>query len=267
MQLARFCPVGRDGPDTVVKVELAPVGKTQLARAGIEQREQLQGRLGFDRALIRPDGPDELRKPLAVGHGPVLDLGRYQRALQRYSRITVCPGRCDGVAKDLAGTFTTIPFFNNPCCLGGNTVQGGTLEYEETLFNIGVVLSPFTSGLFSGTDFFAGFSQGFTVNDFGRALRATTVGSIEAFAVEAQVIDSYEIGVRSDFGKVQTSLVGYVSESELGSSFNAATLELVRAPEEVWGLEFSLDAQPSDKWRWGSSVAWIDGETPQMPQV
>ena len=102
MQLARFCPVGRDGPDTVVKVELAPMGQAQLARAGIEQRQQLQGRLGFDRALMRSDGPDELRKPLTVGNGgPVLSLGCDQRPLQRYSGVTVCPGRCDGLAKAL----------------------------------------------------------------------------------------------------------------------------------------------------------------------
>lgn len=210
---------------------------------------------------------DETSQPLVDGRllVPVLEQTSIapfvQVQLDLSDMLNVVGGVRFENAEVEAPTFTTIPFFDNPCCLGGNTVQGGTLDYDETLFNIGAVLSPFSSGTFAGTDFYAGFSQGFTVNDFGRALRATSVGSIEEFAFEAQVIDSYEIGVRSDFGDVQTTLVGFFNESELGSSFNAATLELVRAPEEVWGFEFSLDAQPSDDWRWGSSVAWVDGET------
>ncbi|MEM7691714.1 MAG: TonB-dependent receptor [Pseudomonadota bacterium] len=156
-------------------------------------------------------------------------------------------------------TFTTIPIF--PGLLpGGNTVQGGTLEYDEPLFNIGVVFHPFEGGRLSGLDIYTGFSQGFTVNDFGRALRATTEPSLEAFNFEAQVTDSFEIGLRYSNDTLDASIVGYQSESNLGGTFNIETLELVRAPEEVWGLEASIDVSPSENSQWGASLAWVDGE-------
>ncbi|MEM1110481.1 MAG: TonB-dependent receptor [Pseudomonadota bacterium] len=157
-----------------------------------------------------------------------------------------------------ADTFTTIPIsIAQP---GGTTVQGGSLKYEEPLFNLGVVFHPFDSGSLSSLDLYAGFSQGFAVNDFGRALRATTETSIEAFDFEAQTTDSYEVGVRYQNDVLDVALAAYFSESNLGSSFNLQTLELDRAPEEVWGLEATLDFAATDNLNLGASFAWVDGE-------
>ena len=158
------------------------------------------------------------------------------------------------------GTFTTIAIFD-PSLPGGVTVGAGKTSYEEVLFNFGVVVSPFAAnGALADVDIYGGFSQGFTVNDFGRALRSTTVSSIAEFEFEAQVIDTFEIGLRRDGEVFSASLAAFQSKSEFGSSFNALTLELLRAPEKVWGLEFALDAEPSEDWNWGVAVAWVDGE-------
>lgn len=163
------------------------------------------------------------------------------------------------------GTFTTIAIFD-PSLPGGVTVQAGSVDYSETLFNIGFVWSLDNGSAFAdGLDIYGGFSQGFTVNDFGRALRSTTVGTIAEFDFEAQVIDSFEVGVRKSGDVVDWSLAAFFNESEFGSSFNATTLELLRAPEEVWGAELTVDVRPSDDFSVSGSVSWVNGEVELPP--
>ena len=143
---------------------------------------------------------------------------------------------------------------------GGRQVQGGTLKYEKLLFNLGAVVSPFTEGKLANVGFFAGFSQGFSVGDLGRALATTDAPSIEAFGFKAQIIDSYEAGVRYTSPTLNASVAAFLSTSEFGSTFNASTRELLRAPERVWGIESSLDVTPGDGWKLGASVSWVDGK-------
>ena len=158
------------------------------------------------------------------------------------------------------GTFTTIAIVD-PSLPGGVTVQGGKVDYREALFNAGFVWSRPGSGI----DIYGGFSQGFTVNDFGRALRSTTVGTISEFDFKAQVIDSYELGLREAGEALDWSLAVFFSSSELGSSFNAVTLELVRAPEEIWGAELAVSAQASEAFALWGSISWVDGEVESAP--
>ena len=158
------------------------------------------------------------------------------------------------------GTFTTIAIFD-PSLPGGVTVRGGKVDYSETLFNAGFVWSRPGSGI----DIYGGFSQGFTVNDFGRALRSTTVGTISEFDFKAQAIDSYELGLRGAGEVLDWSLAVFFSTSELGSSFNAVTLELVRAPEDIWGAELAVNAQASEAFTVWGSISWVDGEVESAP--
>ncbi|MGH7108723.1 MAG: TonB-dependent receptor, partial [Acetobacteraceae bacterium] len=67
-------------------------------------------------------------------------------------------------------TFTTIGLYA-PSLPGGNTVQGGTIDYSATLLNAGAVVTPFKSGSLAGASAYASYSEGFSVGDFGRALR------------------------------------------------------------------------------------------------
>lgn len=158
------------------------------------------------------------------------------------------------------GTFTTIAIVN-PSLPGGVTVQGGKVDYSEMLFNAGFVWSRPGSGI----DIYGGFSQGFTVNDFGRALRSTTVGTISEFDFKAQAIDSYELGLRGAGEVLDWSLAVFFSTSELGSSFNAVTLELVRAPEDIWGAELAVNARASEAFTVWGSISWVDGEVESAP--
>lgn len=156
-------------------------------------------------------------------------------------------------------TFTTIPIYDG-FLPGGVTVQGGEVGYSKLFGNIGVVTSPIKSGALAGVSFYAGFSQGYSVGDFGRALRSTEAPSVELFNFQADTVNSYEVGMRTDHDVVRTQLALFYSTSTYGSTFNNVTFENVRAPERIWGAEFVIDAR-LDNWGWGTSVSWVDGET------
>ena len=163
----------------------------------------------------------------------------------------------DSMAVD---TFTTIPIYVKSLP-GGVTVRGGKLDYSATLFNAGAVLAPFSTGSLAGASAYASYSEGFSVGDFGRALRSTTASSISQFDFKAQVVDSYEVGLRADYARFKGHIAGYYNTAQLGSTFNAVTLELIRAPEHVWGVEMAWDARATDTFTWGGSLSYVDGVT------
>jgi len=142
-----------------------------------------------------------------------------------------------------------------------DTIQGGEREFSDTTFNAGIV--------YDATDdisLFANFAQGFSVVDIGRVLRLP-IGftSVEEDfpTIEPQKINSYEVGLRGNLNSVQLSLAGFVNTSELGSSIvvnDLGLLEIVRAPERIYGVEAALDWQPGNTWRLGGTLTLQDGE-------
>ncbi|GAB4287015.1 MAG: TonB-dependent siderophore receptor [Oscillatoriaceae cyanobacterium] len=138
--------------------------------------------------------------------------------------------------------------------IAGNRIQGGELDYSATVFNIGAVV--YTSDEIS---LFGNFSQGFSLADVGRVLRSAPAGfTVNQLEPEAQKVNNYEIGIRGNYDRVQASLSGFYNTSNLGTSFTQ-DFQTVRAPERVYGLEFALDAQPSDTWAFGTSLTWSEG--------
>jgi len=145
---------------------------------------------------------------------------------------------------------------DNFTTLAGNNVIGGELDYDETVFNLGVVHN--FSDQFNA---FANFSQGFSIADVPRVLRTLPQGSrVEQINPEAKTVDNYEIGVRGDWGDVQTSLSAFFNYSDLGSQFGR-DLDIIRAPQRIYGLEASIDSQVSDDWNLGGSFTWLDAES------
>ncbi|MCT7972758.1 TonB-dependent receptor domain-containing protein [Laspinema olomoucense] len=144
---------------------------------------------------------------------------------------------------------------NDYTTLAGNSIEGGELDYNATVFNVGGVVYP-TERI----SLFAGFSQGFSIADVGFVLRSAPAGfTVEQLNPEAQKVNNYEIGIRGNYARVQASLAGFYNTSNLGTSFNQENYEIVRAPERVYGVEFALDAQPSDAWALGTSFTWSEG--------
>ncbi|MGP1385679.1 MAG: TonB-dependent receptor domain-containing protein [Thainema sp.] len=139
--------------------------------------------------------------------------------------------------------------------LAGNAIEGGNLDYDATLFNVGGVVD-----LNDNVNVFANFAQGFSLADVGLVLRSAPAGfSVETLRPEAQRVNHYELGIRGNWAGIQASLAGFYNSSELGNTFTAPG-EILRAPERVYGVEATVDAQLSDTWAIGSTVSWSEGD-------
>ena len=140
--------------------------------------------------------------------------------------------------------------------VGGNTVNGGEVGYNELLFNIGAVAQ-----INDNFNVFATYSQGFITSDLGRIIRGFREPDISDLGeAEAQIVDSYELGLRSTFDRLAFSLVGYFAESENGTTYDAQTFAVTRAPEETWGFESTLEVNFTDSLSGNFSYSWVDGE-------
>jgi len=149
--------------------------------------------------------------------------------------------------------FTTV--FITAAQPGGLFVLGGKLKYSKAVFNLGATVD--LSDQFS---VFAAYSQGYSVADIGRVFLFARIPSVETFQPEAQVVDSYEAGVRAKLGAVRGSLTAYVNKSALGSTFNAVTFELVRSKERIWGVEAKIDASLSSSLEAGATFSLQKGK-------
>jgi iron complex outermembrane receptor protein len=140
--------------------------------------------------------------------------------------------------------------------LGGNAIDGGTLEYRETMFNVGLVFHPIDD-----IDLYANYAQGFSLADIGRYLRTAPAGtSVETIDPDAQRVDSYEIGSRFRSEPMDGSLALFYNESDLGTTLDPSTQGIVRAPERIYGIETSLDVRPVEQWQVGGTFGWTEGK-------
>jgi len=144
------------------------------------------------------------------------------------------------------------------------SVEGGERTFDSTVFNVGTVYK-ITPELGA----YANFSQGFSVPTFLSFLgfpptpsTFTIDGSIED--LQPQKVNQYELGIRGRWDTVQFSLAGFYNTSELGARLvedERGILTLERAPERIYGVEASVDWQPSDRWQLGTVVGWNEGES------
>lgn len=134
------------------------------------------------------------------------------------------------------------------------TVAGDTLDYSETVFNLGAVYF-----LDERQELFASFSQGFSVADIGRVLRTTDAASVEEVDPEAQVVDNYELGWRGSFQRLDASASVFYNTSDLGTGFDE-DLRLLRQEEEIYGVELTADYRFDLPWTVGGTLSWQEGK-------
>jgi len=140
--------------------------------------------------------------------------------------------------------------------LAGNTIAGGDLNFDATVFNAGTVVF-----LTDAVNVFFNYSQGFSIPDTGLILRSAPANfSFASSQLEPIEVDTYEIGVRGEWHTFQTSLSGFYSESDFGVSSNGFAANVIRAPERVWGIEGTFDVQPDEAWALGGTLTWLEGE-------
>ncbi|MBU8976679.1 TonB-dependent receptor [Lysobacter sp. MMG2] len=140
-------------------------------------------------------------------------------------------------------------------------VTGGSPETSETLPNVGAV--------WEATDtlkLYASYSEGYTVADIGRVLRAITQPNQRVdnlVDLQPVIADNQEIGLDYDDGRWLAHLAVYRSDSDLGSrlAFDNATqtYNVVRERTEIEGFEGSVAYRFTDATRVGLAYAQTDG--------
>lgn len=139
----------------------------------------------------------------------------------------------------------------------GNTVEGGSVDYEEFLFNVGAVYF-----VTETLDVFANFSQGFSVGDLGRQIRdanpsADPIG-VSFFKEDAEETNQYETGLRYSDNDLSWSAAAFYIDYKNGRTYNDA-LQIEVSDQEIWGLEGSVDYQFSDAAEAGGTFTWSEG--------
>ncbi|PEN12596.1 TonB-dependent receptor [Longibacter salinarum] len=199
---------------------------------------------------------DRTKQPLEDGRSYVPPIHQWSAAPFAQLELTLVDGlELHGGARYESfwlsvDDFTTL--------FGGRDIEGGNLNYDAFVFNAGFVAS------LDQVDLFGNFSQGYSVADVGRVLRSppdTTAFTVESLRPEAQKVNSYELGLRGGTDNVSASVTGFLNTSEFGSTLSDfPELQLVRAPERIYGIEATLDAR-FNPMRIGGTATFLEGKT------
>jgi len=147
-------------------------------------------------------------------------------------------------------------------------VGSGTLRYRNLSLNVGAtynalrVFQPFVS-----------YSQGFSIYDLGRTLRAAKADVLSKIETDPVRTHNYEVGFYSPleelFGSgTRLDLQGavYYTYAALGSDLKSQSGFWVvdRSPQRVYGVELSAEATLSPRLSLGASFAALEGRK-QLP--
>ncbi|MEM6311297.1 MAG: TonB-dependent receptor [Pseudomonadota bacterium] len=142
-------------------------------------------------------------------------------------------------------------------------VTGGDFDYDAVVFNLGGVyrVTPQTS-------LFAGFSQGFSIPDVGAFTRRALAPnpflpgqtiSFASIAPEAQIVNNYELGLRYVGSAISLSASAFFATSDEGTTFNAATGQVLQRKEETWGGEVVADYGVNAALNLGVALSFTEG--------
>ena len=137
-------------------------------------------------------------------------------------------------------------------------VKGGELSYNNLSPNVGIAYNQIK--YFQP---FASYSQGFSIFDLGRTLRAAKADVLSKINTEPVKTDNYEIGAYSEIGKyVHLSGSYFYTYSKLGSDLKSVSGFWVvdRSPQKVYGFEVNADIFPTDWLTLGGSFISFEGE-------
>ncbi|MBU8539843.1 TonB-dependent receptor [Falsiroseomonas tokyonensis] len=152
-------------------------------------------------------------------------------------------------------------------------VTGGSFSYDALTANLGA-----TFRLSPTEEIYGGWSQGFALPDVGSFTRraglsltyACTVArpnclpsgtrvSYASIAPEAQLVDSYEFGIRHRSPGFNAGLVGFASTSDEGVTFDPGTNRISQQKELIYGVEAHADYALTENFRLGGMLTWREG--------
>ncbi|MNF45567.1 Ferric aerobactin receptor precursor [compost metagenome] len=154
-----------------------------------------------------------------------------------------------------------VDSFRTIASAGGVSVEGGKPDFEETLYNAGLV--------FQANDWaqiFANYSEGFGMPDVGRVLRGISQPnqSVDSFLdLQPIVTDNREIGLRLNWQDVDFEISYFESDSDLGSRLQnvGGIYQVRRERTEIDGVEATAGWQINDTHRLQASYAKLNGES------
>ncbi len=179
-----------------------------------------------------------------------LNLAPFLQVQQRLRKFILRGGmRYETIRLNVAD-FTTLT-----TTTPGHFVEGGTLNYDQLLFNAGVRYN-----LFRWFTPFASFGQGYATTEVGRELRQTAATKVTDLKPKAQLVNNYEIGWDSRIGKnLLFSAVGFYNTSKYGVTLIGASLDVQRAPEHIYGAEAEI-TYTLKKWLFNFTTSYVEGK-------
>lgn len=153
-------------------------------------------------------------------------------------------------------------------------VTGGNFDYKAWTGNLGATVK-----LSESSEIFGGFSQGFALPDVGAFTRRAGIStayacpvanpnclpasrrgiSYASIAPEAQIVNSYELGIRGSHGIFKGSLTGFISTSSKGVTFDQASNTISQQKERIWGVEATGDVAVTEQFTIGTVLSWREG--------
>ncbi|HEY0731341.1 MAG TPA: TonB-dependent receptor [Chitinophagaceae bacterium] len=151
-------------------------------------------------------------------------------------------------------SFTQIMAANGA---GGNEVTGGDMDFNASTFNTGLRFARYD--LFKP---FVSYTQGFSIIDVGRYVRAATEDDIARMDIKPVKVDNYEFGFNSSHKYFEITGSYFISKNKIGASLIEENGWYVqqKAPEKTYGYEFALDAKPLSFLHFGGAYVYVEGK-------
>ena len=137
-------------------------------------------------------------------------------------------------------------------------VKGGDLTYNNLSPNVGIAYNQFK--YFHP---FISYSQGFSIFDLGRTLRAAKADVLSKINTEPVKTENYEAGAYAELSKyVHLSGSYFYTYSKLGSDLKSVSGFWVvdRTPQKVYGFEVNADIFPTKWLTLGGSFISFEGK-------
>jgi len=226
---------------TYAMPNISLAGVTPVVGLDLSQDESAQVLTRTDRVWV----PETIFREAA----PFVQL---QRVL--FDRVLVSGGARIEFAQLRVNDFTTLP------SSGSTFVSGGSPSFTEVLPNVGIVV-PIDSRL----SVYSSFSEGFTMPDVGRVLRAVSTPGLDVDTlvdIEPVVAGSLEFGADYKLSGARFHAAYYRSVSERGSLLERDAENIFhvrRQPTTIDGVDLVAEGQLSERWTAGVNYSWIRG--------
>ncbi|MGV3657202.1 MAG: TonB-dependent receptor [Chitinophagaceae bacterium] len=140
---------------------------------------------------------------------------------------------------------------------GGKSITGGAVDFNASTFNAGLrfakweIFKPFIS-----------YTQGFSVIDLGRFVRAAKEDELSKMQIEPVLVNNYEAGFSSSHKWFAFTGSYFLSTNKVGASLveeNGLYVQQ-KAPEKTYGFEAALDVTPIPQIKAGVAYTYIEGK-------